>query len=83
MIEGEGFVKCILPRVKAQIEEVDELRLIMDLFKTMSEINISDVMSRLRLTRPTAGRKLNDLVKKGLIQKKGKGRGSSYLMRPQ
>ena len=79
VIEGEGFVKCILPRIEAQVEEVDELRPIMDLFETMSEINISDVMSRLRLTRPTAGRKLNALVKKGLIQKKGKGRGSSYI----
>lgn len=78
VIEGEGFVKCILPRVEADVEEVDELRPIMDLFETMSEINISNVMGHLQLTRPTAGRKLNALVKKGLIQKKGKGRGSSY-----
>ena len=79
MIEGEGFVRCILPRVEAKVEEGDELmRPIMDLFETMTEITISDVMSRFRLTRPTAGRKLNVLVKKGLIQKKGKGRGSIY-----
>ena len=78
VIEGAGFVKCILPRVEAQEEEVDELRAVMDLFESMNEINISDVMSRLRLTRPTAGRKLNTLVKKGLIRKKGKGRGSVY-----
>lgn len=81
VIEGEGFVKCILPRVEANIEEVDELRLIMDLFETMTEVSISDVMSHLRLTRPTAGRKLNALVKKGFIQKQGKGRGSSYVRR--
>ena len=78
VIEGEGFVKCILPRVETKVEEGDELRPIMDLFETMTEITISDVMSRFRLTRPTAGRKLNVLVKKGLIQKKGKGRGSIY-----
>lgn len=82
VIEGEGFVKCILPRVEAQEEKVDELRSILDLFETMNEINISDVMSRLRLTRPTAGRKLKALVKKGFIEKKGKGRGSIYIRKP-
>ena len=69
--------------LEAQVKEVDELRPnIMDLFETMTEITISDVMSRFRLTRPTAGRKLNVLVKKGLIQKKGKGRGSIYIKHP-
>jgi ATP-dependent DNA helicase RecG len=83
VIEGEGFVKCILPRIKAQAEEIDDLSLIMDLFETTNEINISDVMSRLKLARATAGRKLNALVKKSLIRKKGKGRGSSYFLRSQ
>lgn len=82
VIEGEGFVKCILPRVEANVKEVDELRPVMDLFETMTEVTISDVMSHLRLTRPTAGRKLNALVKKGFIQKRGQGRGSSYIRRP-
>ncbi len=79
IIEGEGFVKCILPRIKAQTEEIDDFDSIMELFETSDEISISDIMSRLHLTRPTAGRKLNALVKKGLIQKKGKGRSSSYI----
>ena len=65
----------------AKVEEGDELRSIMDLFETMTEITISDVMSRFRLTRPTAGRKLNVLVKTGLIRKRGKGRGSGYIRR--
>jgi predicted HTH transcriptional regulator len=54
----------------------------MDLYETMTEVSISDVMNHFRLTRPTAGRKLNALVKKGFIQKRGKGRGSSYIKRP-
>jgi predicted transcriptional regulator len=37
-------------------------------------------MSYLRLTRPTAGRQLNALMKKGMIKKKGKGRASSYIL---
>ena len=53
----------------AKVEEGDELRSIMDLFETMTEITISDVMSRFRLTRPTAGRKLNVLIKKGFRKK--------------
>jgi len=78
VIEGEGFVKCILPRIEEQVEEECNL---MDLFERMHEINISEVMSHFQLTRPTAGRKLNALIKKGLIQKKGLGRGSTYIRR--
>ncbi len=78
VIEGEGFVKCILPRVAAQADEFEELRPILDLFETATEITISDVMDRFGLTRATAGRKLQDLRKKGLIKKTGKGRGASY-----
>lgn len=82
VIEGEGFVKCILPRIKiARIDEAESLSPIMDLFDTMAEITISDVMSHFRMSRPTAGRKLNALVKTGFIRKKGKGRGSSYIRR--
>lgn len=80
VIEGEGFVKCILPRGVAKEDEVDEQRLIMDLFETVREITISDVMRHFGLTRPTAGRKLNALVKGGFIQKIGKGRGASYTI---
>lgn len=64
-------MKCVLPRIKAQLEKPDDLSLIMDLFETMTEVTISEVMSRFRLSRPTAGRKLSALVKKGLIEKKG------------
>lgn len=80
VIEGEGFVKCILPRARDEAAVVDDLRPIMDLFEFMTEITIADVMTRFRLTRLTAGRKLNALVKKGLIQNVGKGRGSSYVI---
>jgi Predicted transcriptional regulator containing an HTH domain and an uncharacterized domain shared with the mammalian protein Schlafen len=79
VVDGEGFVKCILPRIEANEGEHEAQGSIMDLFKTMTEITISDVMAHFRITRPTAGRKLSALVKAGLIRKKGQGRGSSYI----
>ena len=82
VIEGEGFVKCILPReafgknVRAM---VNELELIMAMFDVTTEFTISDVIKNLGLPRTTTIRKLNALIKLGKIKKKGKGRGTVYF----
>jgi len=80
IIEGEGFVKYILPRVKATAAATDELQTLLTLFDTAEEITISDVIRRLKLSRPTAGRKLNSLLEKKQIHKIGKGRGARYIL---
>lgn len=77
VIEGENFIKCVLPRTHSTTEKNDEQK-ILALFERTSEITISDVIDVLHLKRATAGRRLTELVEKGLIVKIGHGRGSSY-----
>ena len=81
IIEGEGFVKCILPRPTVNDEipvMVDELQPILDMFATATELSISDVTKNLGLSRTTAGRRLDALINLGKIKKMGKGRSTVY-----
>lgn len=81
VIEGEGFVKCILPRPSFGAEKVEddqELKTILNLFEFSSEIAISDVMNILQVSRPTAGRRLSQLVSQKLIEQIGVGKGTRY-----
>ncbi len=80
IIEGEGFVKCILPREPIIQAIQDELQPILALFDLVRELTISDVIKSLGLARTTAGRRLDTLVKLGKIKKRGKGRGTVYLL---
>jgi len=82
VIEGEGFVKCILPREpldKDVSRTIDELEPILALFDMAAEITISDVTKNVGLPRTTAGRRLGTLINLGKIKKKGKGRGTVYF----
>jgi len=81
IIEGEGFVKCILPRESLkQLKTVDAvLQSILSLFDVADEITVSDVSKNLGLPKTTAVRKLNALLKSGEIEKKGSGRATVYF----
>ncbi len=84
IIEGEGFVKCILPREqlgKDGLTIVDDLQPVLALFDMATEITISDVTKNLGLSRTTAGRRLDMLIQLGKIRKIGKGRGTVYLLK--
>lgn len=78
IIEGENFVKCILPREPLE-ETIKDYDRILNLFNISTKITIADVIQNLGLSRTVAGRKLNELVKRGNIEKIGKGRGSCYI----
>jgi ATP-dependent DNA helicase RecG len=81
VIEGEGFVKCILPRPSfggISVNDDKELKAILTLFEVSSEIAISDVINTLHISRPTAGRRLNELINKGFIEQIGIGKGTRY-----
>lgn len=88
IIEGEGFIKCILPRPsikqslrkgKINTKPADEYKPILDLFTQATEITISDIISLLHIPRSTAGRRVSDMIKKGLLSKMGKGKGTRYF----
>ncbi|MBS0629849.1 MAG: putative DNA binding domain-containing protein [Verrucomicrobia bacterium] len=80
IIEGEGFVKCILPREPhKQLKGEDAaLQQILGLFDLATEVSISDVAKNLSLPKTTAIRKLNTLLKSGVLKKKGKGPSTVY-----
>lgn len=81
VVEGENFIKCILPRVSIPPESSgvdDEAQKILALFQIAEELAISDVMKVLHLSRPTAGRKLAELIDRGLLQQIGQGRATRY-----
>lgn len=86
IIEGENFIKCILPRRVPQNmivrgKTVDEdFEAILDLFSNTTEISVADLINVLHFSRPTATRKLSEMVKKGLLKKIGKGRGVHYKL---
>jgi ATP-dependent DNA helicase RecG len=82
IIEGENYVKCILPREKEKkphlFENNNEEEKILGLLNQAEEFTISDVISVLGITRATAGRRLNSLVKESKLKKIGSGKSTRY-----
>lgn len=82
VIEGENYIKCILPREKQRSfqasETSDEEEKILNLFLQANEISIADVILALGIPRATAGRRLNSLVGTGRLQKLGSGKATRY-----
>ena len=81
VIEGENFIKCILPRpsfASTPRQGKSETQKILALFEISDEITISDVMKALNLSRPTAGRRLANLTEEGLLEQIGKSKATRY-----
>lgn len=79
IIEGENFVKCILPRpsheqAKTDLSQPD----LLNLFHEKEEITIHDVINKYSVSRATAQRWLQALVTEGKIDRFGKTRGVYY-----
>lgn len=80
LIEGENFIKCILPREMAK-KMKENKDFILKLFDSAKKITISDVIQSLEISRSSAGRELDELTQQGKIEKIGKGRGTSYVLK--
>ncbi len=79
IIDGENFVKCVLPRdVDGVVQAPDDLQPILRLFITADELAVSDVIKTLHIPRATATRRLNELVQNGALIKVGRGKGTRY-----
>lgn len=75
IIEGDNFVKCILPRRYRQTKsELD----ILTLFYSQDEITVHDVMKKYAISRATAQRWLQACIDKGAIERVGKTRNVRY-----
>ncbi len=80
VFEGDGFVKVILPRTKVK-ESVDKSSVgndFMALFDLLGDVSISDLSTRISLSRATIGRKLKELEKAKVIKRTGNGKTTRY-----
>jgi len=83
IIEGENFVKCILPRLGAGTPHVtknDEEELILKLFENATELTMGEMVAQLNSSRSTIARRLAALKAAGIIRTKGSGSGTRYLL---
>lgn len=83
IINGENYVKCILPREPQEVmlEIKDDLTRILELFKHQHELTVLDVVRLLAVSRPTAVRKLNQLLEKQVIERVGQTKNVRYQLR--
>lgn len=79
VVEGENYVKCILPREKAAEAVIPEDEEILRLFYRFESISIRDVMQNLGLPRATAGRRLKELERTKEVRKTGRGPATRYF----
>jgi len=80
VIEGKNYIKCILPRQKLLSTEINEQERILTLFDTVSRITTSDVAQAFNISRPTAKRWLQILIKEDRIKQVGRGRAAHYVL---
>lgn len=78
IIEGANFIKCVLPREPAQTAETAPEENILTLFYAKNEITTQDVMNKFSISRATAGRWLQSLVERQLIERIGRTRNLTY-----
>ncbi len=80
VIEGDDFIKCILPRgsqVEKQQTENDE-DAILDLFFIHENITAHHVTQKFAISRQTALRRLNKLIDAGLLERIGETKNTHY-----
>jgi len=78
ILEGENFVKTILPRILQKKTSKKEVNFMKELFVISSEISIEDICKILGVSRQTTSRKMNQLIKQGLVERVGKTRSTRY-----
>ncbi len=84
VIEGTNFVKVILPRRAKKRSAEDPIEEeILRLIKVTGTITIKDIVESETISRSTAKRKLDALIGRGTIEKKGRGRGTHYILNPE
>jgi ATP-dependent DNA helicase RecG len=84
IIEGENYIKCILPRPdhREQRHEIqnDDLQKIIALFQTATELSIGEIVAATYIPRATVGRKLTQLIQQKILKKTGTGSGTKYML---
>lgn len=76
IIEGDNFIKCVLPRHYQ--DKTPKESDILSLFYTKNEITLTDVMNKYSISRATAQRWLQILLQENKIVREGKTRNIRY-----
>ncbi|MDE3056178.1 MAG: winged helix-turn-helix transcriptional regulator [Verrucomicrobiota bacterium] len=80
LIEGENFVKCILPRIPQKLQASREDKIITYL-RQVQRASISDIMRALSLSRTTCYRRLEKLVQEGTLERIGTRKDVTYILK--
>ncbi|MGE3919536.1 MAG: RNA-binding domain-containing protein [Gammaproteobacteria bacterium] len=80
IIEGENFIKYILPRgaIKREATEENDYEKILTLFYKTDEITTQDIMEKLAVSRQTAVRRINAMIEENLIKRIGQKKATRY-----
>ena len=78
IVEGENYIKCVLPRLKKLNVSKNDTEVIFSLLQTYSEITLDQIQQTLKVSRATATRKINQLIEKGYVIRVGKTRAIRY-----
>ncbi len=84
IFELNCFVTCILPR-KMKIASTllsNDSQKIEEIIKTHGEITIDELLKMLSLSRPTIWRRIQELLRKGVVERIGHTRGARYRYKP-
>ncbi|MBA3953867.1 putative DNA binding domain-containing protein [Candidatus Dependentiae bacterium] len=87
VIEGENYIKCILPRNNdnqilrhhSYLNKDNEIEKILHLFSTANDISMSDLLKNSNLSRSSLARRIKQLLQQGLIKQIGVGKGARYI----
>lgn len=75
LVEGVGYVKCVLPRGRSGVEPGDLLHL----FDREPELSVAQIASWTGVSRATVQRRIKNLVDQGLIARLGSGPTTRYF----
>ena len=81
VIEGSGYVKCILPRPtmkKMTYQLTNHEETIMHLLDLHEEVSPEIITQTLLMSRQTTTRLLSSLIQKGLLIREGLGKKTVY-----
>lgn len=81
--EGHSYIKCILYREKihqmrTSLHKKDNGTNILTIFNDEKELTIQQVADLLKVSRPTAVRKLNSLIAEGIVERVGSTKSLRY-----
>ena len=84
VIEGENYIKCILPRPSRDHEKrrqlSDDEDRILNLFQVTTELSAGDIINELHIPRSTTSRMLAGLTHKNILRRIGQSKGTRYIM---